>query len=65
MAESLEELRAWELSIIDKQVPLVLVDNTVALPEASPVTEPGLAQSLPPIPDTSSPMVLAEVYPPS
>lgn len=67
MAESPEELRTWELSVIDEQVPLVSVDNSVAPLEASPMVE--LAQSLPPNPvltsGTDSPMVPAGVYPPS
>lgn len=60
MAESPEELRAWELSIIDEQVP----DNSSALPKTSPVVEPGSTQSLSPalMPGINSPMV---VYPPS
>ena len=67
MAESPEELREWELSIIDEQVvPVVPADNSSALPETSPVVEPASTQSLPPsptlIPGMDSPMV---VYPPS
>ena len=45
MAEFPEELRAWELSIIDEQVPLASVDNSPPLPETSPVVEPGSTQS--------------------
>lgn len=67
MAESPEELRAWELSIIDEQVPVVPADNSSVLPETSPVIELGSAtQSLSPsstlIPGINSPMV---VCPPS
>ena len=65
MAESPEELRAWELSIIDEQVPVVPVDTSSALPETS-VVEPGSTQSLSPSPaliaGMNSPMV---VYTPS
>jgi hypothetical protein len=66
LAESPEELRAWELSIIDEQVPVVPAVDSSALPESSPVVEPGSTQSLSPspalIPGMNSPMV---VYPPS
>lgn len=69
MAESPEELRAWELSIIDEQVPVVLVNNSSALPGTSTVVEPGSTQSLSKspalIPGMNSPVVLAGVYPPS
>ena len=69
MAESPDELHAWELSIIDEQVPMVLVDNSFAFPETSPVVETGSTQSLSPSPaliaGMNSPMVLAGVYPPS
>lgn len=69
MAESPEELRAWELSIIDEQVPLVPVNKSATPPRASPVAEPGSAQFLPPntalSPGMNSPMVVAGVYPPS
>ena len=69
MAESPEELHAWELSIIDEQVPMVLVDNSSAFPETSPVVETGSTQSSSPSPaliaSMNSPMVLAGVYPPS
>ena len=69
MAESPEELRAWELSIIDEQVPVVLVDNISALPETSPVAEPASTHSLSTspalIPGMNSPMVPAGVYPPN
>ena len=65
MAESPEELRAWELSIIDEQISVVPVDTSTALLETS-VNEPGSTQSLTLspalIPGMSSPMV---VYPPS
>lgn len=65
MAESPEELRAWELSIIDEQVPAVPADNSSALPETSPVVEPSTQSlSLSPtlIAGMNSPMV---VYPPN
>ena len=66
MAESPEDLRAWELSIIDEQIPVVPIDNNSAHPEATPVVEPGSTQSLSPspalIPGMNSPMI---VYPPS
>ena len=61
MAESPEELRTWELSIIDEQVPVVMADSSIALPGTSPVAETSL------LPNTAlinSPMVLAGVYPP-
>ena len=63
MADFPEELRAWELSIIDEQAPVLPVDNNAAL-QASPVAEPGSTPSLAPS-DMDSPMVLAGVYPPS
>ena len=65
MAESPEELRAWELSIIDEQVSVVPADSS-ALPEKTSIIEPGTNQSSSPnptfIPGMNSPMV---VYPPS
>lgn len=63
MAESPDELRTWELSIIDEQVP---ADKSSAPPETSPVFEPGSTQPLSPTPalisGMNSPMI---VYPPS
>ena len=66
MAESPEELRTWELSIIDEQVPVVPAVDSSALPDSSPAVEPGLTQSISPspnlIPGINSPMA---VYPTS
>ena len=63
MAESPEELRAWELLVIDEQVPAVPTDNSSTLPEISPAVEPRSTSSTPTlIAGMNSTMV---VYPPS
>jgi hypothetical protein len=65
LAESPEELRLWELSIIDERVLGVPVDSS----SAPPVFEPESTQSVSPspalIPGMNPPMVPAGVHPPS
>ena len=66
MAESPQELRAWELSIANEQVP---ADSNIQLPETSTAAEPGLAQPFSPspalIPGMNPSITLAGVYPAS
>ena len=71
MAKSSEELRVWELSIIDEQVSVVPPVNSSSLPEGSHAVEPGMTQSLSPnpnvIPGMSSSMAVypSSISPPS